>query len=199
MVMYNMKHGKSRTRLYHVWSSMLARCYCKTSRGYKWYGERGITVCDDWHDFTLFYEWATTNGYKEDLTLDRINVNGNYEPSNCRWTTMTTQERNRSNNSLLTFNGETKCISEWAEITGIPRNVISARIHKCKWDVERALTIPVGDTINTIVFDGKRGSCAYWEKITGIPANTISARLHRGWSVERALTQPMRGKNGRGS
>ena len=199
MAMYNMKHGKSKTRLYHVWCSMRGRCYRESDTNYKYYGKLGITVCDEWKDFMSFYEWAISNGYQEGLTLDRINVNGNYEPSNCRWTTMTTQERNRSNNSLLTFNGESKCISEWAEITGIPRNVISARIHKCKWDVERALTTPVGDTINTIMFDGKRGSCAYWEKITGIPANTISARLHRGWSVERALTQPMRGKNGRGS
>ena len=100
------KHGKYNTRLYQVWHGMKKRCHCKTDQAYKNYGGRGITVCDEWkNDFSSFEKWAFANGYDEtakqgECTLDRIDVNGNYEPSNCRWVDMKTQQNNRRNNIL---------------------------------------------------------------------------------------------------
>lgn len=88
-------HGKSNTRLYSIWNHMKQRCYNKNKDSYINYGARGITVCDDWKDdFTAFESWAISNGYQDTLTIDRINSNGNYEPSNCRWTTADVQSAN---------------------------------------------------------------------------------------------------------
>lgn len=99
------KHNMSKTRLYKIWSKMKERCYYKKDvRKYAYYGGRGITVCDEWkNDFVTFKEWALKNGYQDNLSIDRIDVNGNYEPSNCRWITMAEQQRNRRNNKTRRF------------------------------------------------------------------------------------------------
>jgi hypothetical protein len=109
----------------------------------KWYGARGIIICEEWrNDFKAFYDWAMSNGYREDLTLDRIDVNGNYCPDNCRWVTSKQQANNRRNTRKLTYNGETHSVSEWADILGIKYTVLNARVHY-GWDDERVLTQPV--------------------------------------------------------
>lgn len=136
-------HGKSHTRLYRIWTNMRNRCNLPTSTEYKRYGARGITVCDEWSDsFQTFYDWAMANGYRDDLTIDRIDVNGPYSPKNCRWATAHEQGRNTRRNRLLSFNGETHCITDWANITGIATALIGQRIDRLGWSVERALTEP---------------------------------------------------------
>jgi hypothetical protein len=106
---------------------------------YHRYGGRGITVCDEWQTFEPFCKWAMSNGYDDCLTLDRINVNGNYEPSNCRWATPKEQANNRRTNHLLTHDGETHTIKEWAEILGINHRTLVGRINQLGWSVEKAL------------------------------------------------------------
>lgn len=132
-------------RLRPVWRGMKARCYNPNSPKYKDYGKRGITVCDEWKwDFLAFRTWAETNGYQEGLTIDRINVNGNYEPSNCRFISLTENNRNKRNTVRLMFNREERTIFEWSEISGIPYHALYGRIHYHGWSIEDALTIPIG-------------------------------------------------------
>lgn len=132
-------HNLTDTRLHSIWEKMRGRCYCKTGSDYKNYGGRGISICDEWQEFLPFYNWAINNGYRENLTIDRINVNGNYEPSNCRWATQKTQQRNRRNNVLITYNNETHCLVEWAEIFKIPYKLFHQRLTRDKIPFEKAI------------------------------------------------------------
>lgn len=138
-------HHMTDTRLYKMWEKMKGRCYCKTNRDYVRYGGRGIRICDEWkNDFKVFYDWAIINGYDKNApygvcTLDRIDVNGNYEPSNCRWVNQKEQQRNRRNNKLITYNNETHCLFEWAEIFGINPKLLSQRLIRDKMPFEKAI------------------------------------------------------------
>lgn len=137
------KHGKRHSRLYSIWTNMRNRCYLESSTEYKRYGARGIRVCDEWRDnFQTFYDWAMANGYQDNLTLDRIENNGNYEPSNCRWATSKEQGRNTRRTRYLTHNGKTQCIADWAEETGLSQSLIRQRIEKLQWSIEKTLTTP---------------------------------------------------------
>ena len=135
-------HGLTKTRIYRTWCRMKERCYRVKNNRYQNYGGRGIKVCDEWkNDFMSFYNWAMAHGYTDNLTIDRINVNGNYEPNNCRWITTKAQNNNRKSNRFLTFNNETHTVAEWAEKVNIPVSVIYHRLYR-KWSVEKALTTP---------------------------------------------------------
>lgn len=89
------KHGFKKTRLYRCWADMKRRCLTPGNSSFKWYGERGISVCIEWLDFDVFKNWALQNSYSDNLTIDRIDVNGNYEPGNCRWITIQEQQKNK--------------------------------------------------------------------------------------------------------
>jgi len=137
------KHGKSRTKIYQVYRDMKARCYNPNCKPYKNYGGRGIKICNEWkNNFKIFYDWAINNGYQDNLTIDRIDVNGNYEPSNCRWVNKYIQSRNRRTNRYITYNNETHCITDWAEIYGIRKDIIKYRLEH-NWSIEKTLTTPV--------------------------------------------------------
>jgi hypothetical protein len=124
-------HGKSRDRLYQTWFKMIERCYNPNRKEYKYYGARGIQVCNEWKDdengLDNFYKWANENGYTDDLSIDRIDVNGNYEPSNCRWATIKEQANNKRNNVFVTINEETKTLSQWAEAVGLSSSLLYSR------------------------------------------------------------------------
>lgn len=133
------KHGKRYTRIYSIWSGMKSRCFLETDLDFLNYGGRGITVCDEWKDnFELFYNWAINNGYEENLTIDRINVNSNYEPNNCRWITSAEQNRNRRNNVYLTYDGVTMTCAEWSRKLGLNVGTVNNRLHK-GYSVEECL------------------------------------------------------------
>lgn len=138
----NQKHGLSRTRLYGIWSGIIGRCCNSKNHAYHNYGGRGIKVCEEWrNDFEVFHKWAIENGYKDNLTIDRIDTDGNYEPSNCRWATMEEQANNTRCNRILTLNGESHTTAEWARITGMSVALIRNRLHRGFTD-EEALTLP---------------------------------------------------------
>ena len=113
-------HGLTNTTLHKTWKNIKTRCYNPNCQKYKNYGGKGICMCNEWlDDFNSFYEWSINNGWKDGLTIDRIDVDGNYEPSNCRWVDWKTQQRNKSNNIYVEFNGKKVCLKEYAELKGI--------------------------------------------------------------------------------
>ena len=124
-------HSKSNTRIYHIFKSMKVRCLNPNYKAYKYYGARGIRVCDEWLDkengFMNFYNWAMENGYRDDLTIDRIDNNGNYEPSNCRWVTMEIQANNIRTNIIIKYNNEEHTLSEWSKILKLNYKTIFKR------------------------------------------------------------------------
>lgn len=137
-------HGMSGTRIYVEWASMKARCYNKESKSYNRYGGRGIRVCQEWlDDFMNFYNWAMANGYRDDLTIERKDVNGNYCPENCCWITAKEQAKNRRT-TLKTRdkNGNEVYAMDIAEENGIPMNVVIAR-KSSGWDLNKALNTPL--------------------------------------------------------
>lgn len=121
-------HGGKGTRLYVIWQHMLRRCNSESYLAYRLYGGRGITVCKEWHEFEAFRDWALRNGYDENLTIDRIDVNGNYEAKNCRWVTQQEQNLNKRNNIRIAFDGEVKTLSEWANVFGCTQSVVCRNI-----------------------------------------------------------------------
>lgn len=133
-------HGMWKSREFKIWGSMKDRCTNPNSLNYKNYGGRGIVVCKEWlNDFSQFYKDMGDSG---NLTIDRIDVNGNYEPSNCRWTDMKVQSRNKTNNVRFTHNGETLCVSEWIEGCKIASSTFWNRIDR-GWSFEKSITTPV--------------------------------------------------------
>lgn len=122
------KHGKRNTRVYRIWLNMKNRCFNPNYTHCKDYGGRGITVCDEWKDdFQVFYDWAMANGYADNLSIDRINPDGNYEPSNCRWITQREQAGNKRCTPSVELDGEIHNLKEWSEITGINYSTIYSR------------------------------------------------------------------------
>ncbi|WP_194190396.1 hypothetical protein [Clostridium chrysemydis] len=121
------KHGLRKKKIYSVWIMMKQRCFNTKNKDFYNYGARGITICTEWLDISKFYEWAKEFGYKEGLTLDRINPNGNYEPNNCRWISNTEQQNNKRNTIHVIYNDKIVTLSELSKLTGIKRDIIEMR------------------------------------------------------------------------
>lgn len=139
-------HGKTKTRLFKIWSGMKERCYREYHKSYPQYGGRGIGICEEWRDdFSKFYEWAINNGYSDNLTIDRIDVDGDYEPSNCRWATAKEQGNNRSTNRLIAIDGRTQTLAEWALEYNIIPETIGRRL-KRGMDAKSAVTMPLNQS-----------------------------------------------------
>ena len=124
----NYIHGESHLPLNNRWKGIKQRCYNPRCGCYKYYGARGIRMCDEWrNDYTAFRDWALSNGYKEALQIDRIDNDGNYEPSNCRWVTPSENMLNRSDNVFLTVGNSTRTLSEWANILEMSSDTLRLR------------------------------------------------------------------------
>jgi hypothetical protein len=132
-----------KSRIYTIWNGIKCRCYTKSSMSYKRYGAKGITMCNEWRtDFMIFYKWSIKNGYADNLTIDRIDSNGNYEPSNCRWVDRKTQCNNQRNNHYVIYKGERLTLSQVAEKYNINQHRLACRL-LAGWDVNDAIEIPV--------------------------------------------------------
>lgn len=133
------KHGGKGTRLYDIWCGMKSRCYNKNDSHYYRWGGRGIIICSAWLlDFSNFRDWAYKNGYAENLTIDRINNNGNYEPSNCRWITSAEQNNNQRTNRMITYKGKTQNMKQWSKELNINYGTLKSRLDDSHWSVEKA-------------------------------------------------------------
>lgn len=135
-------HGQRGTPIYTSWDCMVQRCCNPKAASYRNYGGRGIRICSAWREFKEFYQWAIVNGWAEGLELDRVDNNGNYEPSNCRWVTPAENNLNKRTNRLITFNGQTKTLKEWGQSTGLHPKTITGRLDLLRWSVADALTTP---------------------------------------------------------
>lgn len=137
----NSINGLSKSRIYRTYHHMIDRCCNESDAKFNNYGGRGIKVCEEWRtDFLKFYNWAIQNGYEETLTIERINVNGNYEPDNCTWIPANEQARNRTNQNIVEYNGEKHYLTEWAKMLNIRQDTLWRRIYKMGWSVEKAFS-----------------------------------------------------------
>lgn len=124
----NYKHGYKHTRIHHIWVDIRQRCNNPHNHAYANYGGRGITVCEDWNNFTAFLSWSKANGYSDNLTIDRIDVNKGYCPDNCRWVSRKVQSINKRNNRLVTYKGQTKTLREWADTFHVNYDMLRYRL-----------------------------------------------------------------------
>lgn len=193
----NERHGGHGTRLYNIWAHIKTRCLDPDYDCYNHYGGRGISVCDEWkNSFAAFRSWAISNGYNDKLTIDRIDVNGNYEPSNCRWATISEQSKNKRNTKLVTFNGETLCASDMASKYGVDKNTLRQRLNR-GWSVKDALLSKAGDIRGNrkyITFQGLTLPFSKMAERFGLKPATLCQRIKRGMTLEQALTTPLKVK-----
>lgn len=184
----NKKHGMINTRLYHIWNGLRQRCNNIANKDYKNYGSRGIKVCEEWdNNFKSFYDWAINNKYKDDLTIDRIDVNGDYKPSNCRWVDYKTQANNRTDTIYIIHNNQTKTIQEWSNIYNLPVTTIKNRLRKGEsGDVLFRPKV----VIKTITFNNQTKTITEWAEQMNLSQSAIYHRLDRGWSIKDTLTIP---------
>lgn len=198
-------HGLSYTRLHKIWDGMKYRCNNPTSKMYPHYGGRGINICPEWNNsFMAFYDWATNNGYAEDLSIDRIDVNGDYEPSNCRWVNHTIQMNNTTTTLRYSFNGKEMSLSDIAREIGMDRATLYARVRIHGYSIEDAASFPVGGIpheksnnshYKKITWNGKTLILKQWADELGMNPSTLRNRIfRRHWSIDKAFTEPVRAR-----
>ena len=175
------KHGLYNSSIYSCWNHMINRCNNKDDHNYKNYGGRGIKICDEWLKIENFYK--DMGDCPKNMTLDRINNDGNYCKENCRWATKKQQNRNYRRNRLIIFNGEKKCLIEWAEIYGIEPHTLSKRLKK-GWPLHKAFNAN-DHRIVTITYKGETRCALEWSKIKNINYGTLLQRFHKGWTNDR--------------
>lgn len=164
-------HGLSNTRIYQIWENMRKRCNNPNDPRFHRYGGRGIKVCDEWNrDFKVFYDWAMSNGYEDNLTIDRINNDDMYCPDNCRWTDITSQCKNRATNIWVDIDGEKKIVSDWAKIYGIDRDLVYRRI-SAGWDPKKAILEPPMN-VHPVIMRDKNGNTKEFESVP-VAATTL--------------------------
>ena len=185
-----------KTRLYRIWGAMRQRCKNPNEAGYENYGGRGIRVCPEWEDFFAFRAWALTHGYQEDLSIERIDVNGNYCPENCTWATRLQQANNKTNNRFIEFNGKRMTSRQWDRELGFREGVLSDRLNTLGWDLKRTMTEPVSSSrAASFSYKGETHTVSEWAQILGISLSSMWKRLKDPkWSSDDVFERPKHGK-----
>lgn len=182
-------NGKSRQgvvkhqRLYRQWYTMRRRCYDPKFISYRYYGAKGVKVCDEWRTcYEPFQTWALSHGWKKDLTLDRIDCSGDYEPANCRWVTSAEQSCNRlSWNIPVTIDGVTDLAGHWADKFGVSRGLAYRRIEVLGWDPVRAVTVrSAGRRPKPVMFGGEQKTLYQWAKVFGVNRTWLYQQVKDG-------------------
>ena len=189
----NRKHGMTASPEYYAWAHMIKRCENPTDSRFYRYGARGITVCERWKGQNGFQNFINDMGRRPGpkYSIDRINNDGNYEPSNCKWSTMLEQSNNKGNNRLISYLGETKTLKEWSRELGFDYKNIWERMN-CGWDFEMAIKMEKRETVRHLVeYKGVTKTIAQWCKELHLEYGTVQARLKRGWEVSRAFEEPI--------
>lgn len=191
------------TRLNNIYDNMKRRCYNPKSDVYKYYGGRGIKICDEWNNrekarlqngtcskgWLAFKKWALENGYTEKLSIDRIDVNKGYSPENCRWITHKEQCNNTRRNRLITYKGKTQNLMQWCEELNLSYRIVVQRICTYHWDIEKAFETNKNPNTRMLTYNGKTQTLTEWGKELGIKEATLSWRLKAGWTIEKSLSK----------
>lgn len=182
------KYNAKNKRLLNIWKQMISRCDSGKRRDSKYYHDKGITVCPEWRDYKRFEEWALANGYADNLTIDRIDENGNYEPSNCQWITLGEQQRKKSGNNWVEYNGKRKIIADWAREYGINRATLESRL-EMGYTFEEALKKKPGrNRVSVIVnYKGEEMTITQLSRKLGVSKTMISKDLRMGKTKEEAI------------
>jgi hypothetical protein len=178
-------HSRKRVRLYSIWEGMRYRCEKKYASHYDKYGGRGIKVCNEWHDYITFRDWALSNGYRDDLSIDRIDANGNYEPSNCQWTTQKEQMNNTRETRRVEYCGKTVTFFELSKIVNIPQKILYFRIITKKWNIDRAVNTPYKKPNRYDGINVREMAIA-----AGVDEFLVYHRLADGMTLDEALLPP---------
>lgn len=191
----NKTHGMTKSPEYSAWQHMIARCERPSDSRYHCYGARGISVCERWRGRGGFQNFIRDMGRRPGpkYSIDRVNNNGNYEPANCRWSTIVEQANNKSKNIIITYNDEEKTLGEWVRELGLGYKNIWERMNRFGWSFEKAIKTEKRETVRRLIeYKGVTKTLAQWCKELHLNYGTIGERLKRGWSVEKAFEYPIR-------
>lgn len=185
-------HGCANDAFYHTWWSMMQRCYNKEHHNYLNYGDRGISVCEEWHNVEVFVAWAhaTNPSRKGGMSLERKDVNGIYCPENCTWVSYKDQANNRRSNVTYTINGETKTFTQWCDYYEISSEVVWQRINKLGWTITEAFATPPrskNKKIRLVEIGGITKSVTDWCKHYRVHPSTVYSRIKGGYTIEEAI------------
>ena len=179
-------------RIKSIYDGMRKRCYDENKDNYDSYGGRGISVCKEWlNEFMIFYEWALNNGYSNELTIDRIENDGNYEPSNCRWATQEEQDYNKRNTVYLEIDGEYKNVLEWEKFSGLSYSVLWQRYNIFGFRTKEEMFKPVRQ-ITEIIHNGNEIKLTQLARETGIGVETLRWRYKQGFRDKELIRHPDR-------
>lgn len=183
------RFNSMRTRLQEIFYSMKKRCYNPNCSRYKYYGAKGITICDEWlNNPNKFYQWSLSNGYNDKLTIDRIDNNKGYEPNNCRWVSQKLQANNKSNNHFVTYKGKRKTVAQWCEELNLNYGTAVYRLNKLKWSVEKVFESTDNTRLKMIHYNEECKPLFVWCKELNLNYHKIKDRLNKlHWSVEKAF------------
>lgn len=173
---------------------MRARCLDPNATIYRYYGGRGIRVCAEWEKFEAFRSWALEHGYTDELSIERINCNGDYEPVNCKWIQLTEQPNNTRKSIVVTYRGKSQNLKQWALELGIRYLLLYKRIVTLGWSAEEAFERPPTTNLRYIRFCGEVRTLSEWGRVLGISQKTLQKRLSLGWSTDKAFTTPVMGR-----